>query len=227
MPWKASAAIQEEEVGSGDSYAFPEAFPEFSQSEPTFGLDMLSLLDWSYSDNFDDFNANCWPGGGWVPPMELPNFVVDDLSTLGRSDAQFQPVESLAPSKDDPLHKHLRIPGCRRVDDEQNYPMVWPATQPKHLTLPRLGPSKGSNSLSSYFGLPSIGSRGASILQDVLKAPFEQSVWPSACIPSFPTPQELDHCIDLYFAHFDKVRLPNSVSVAVRCLMHGLHSGFR
>ncbi|OQU95621.1 Fungal specific transcription factor domain-containing protein [Cladophialophora immunda] len=205
MPEMLSAAIQEDEAGSSGSYVFPEVFPDLSQLEPCSGPDMLSLLDWNYPDSFDDFNMTCWPGTGWFPPTEPPNFHFGDLSPSGRSVSQPQPVEAIASPKDDPLHKHLRIPGgSRNPDEEEHYPMLWPATQPKHLTLLRLGPSKSSNSLSSYIGLPSIGSRGASILQDILKAPFEQSIWPAASIPSFPAPQQLDHCIDLYFAHFDK-----------------------
>jgi hypothetical protein len=219
VPEKASAAVQEDEAGSSGSYVFPGLFPDFSQSEPYSGPDVLSLLDWNYPENLDDFNITCWPGTGWSPPAELLNIHVEDLSPSGNSLSQTHPVEPVASSKEDPLHKHLRIPaGSRNVDEEEHYPMLWPATQPKHLILPRLGPSKSSNSFSSYFGLASIGSRGASILQDILKAPFERSLWPSASIPCFPTCQELDHCIDLYFAHFDKVSVQKSIA-AQSCLV--------
>lgn len=201
---KAPTLIQDNVAASTGSYVFPEGFHDLYASDIFPALDMNSFVDLGFPDYNTMLNQNTWPNALWLLSNEQPVLPIDDMEASHMP--AMQAMEDAELSQDDSLHKHMPVPERgRNLDEEDQYPMQWLATQPKCLTLALLGPSKSSNAFSSYFSLPRISSRGALVLEDILKAPYERSVWPLASVPSFPPSEDLDHCIDLYFAHFDKV----------------------
>lgn len=201
---KAPALVQDSVAGSTGSYVFTEGFHDLYASDLFPASDMNSFVDLGFPDFNTMLNLNTWPNALWFLSNEQPVLPIDNM-TASHIPAM-QAMEAAQLSQDDSLHKHMPVSERgRSLDEEDRYPMQWLAAQPKCLTLALLGPSKSSSAFSSYFSLPRISSRGALVLEDILKAPYERLVWPLVSIPSFPPSEDLDHCVDLYFAHFDKV----------------------
>lgn len=197
---------------SSTSYVLPSAFSDLYNSDPFSGLDIHSLLDWTSAENGDDSNSWNWFGLGSQSIIRPPISGADDssLHVPHLIQTQSQSVENVVSQENNSPLEHLEVPESNcNGDSEERYPMLWPATCVQPLTLPALGKSNSSDVLSSYFSLPRLGIHGTSALKDILKVPFEQLVWPLVSIPSFPSSEKLDYCIDLYFAHFDKVSLPH------------------
>lgn len=200
----AHVLAQDSGASSTGSYVFPEGIHDFYASDVFPASEMNSFVDLGFPDYNTMLNLNTWPNALWLLSNEQPALPIDNM-TASQIPA-VQAIEAAHPSLDDSLHKHMPVSDRGRgLDEEDQYPMQWLVTQPKCLTLALLGPSKSSSTFSGYFSLPCIGSRGVLVLEDILKAPYEHPVWPPVSIPSFPPSEKLDRCVDLYFAHFDKV----------------------
>lgn len=220
---KAPALAQDSVTSSTGSYVFPEGFHDFYASDLFAASEMNSFVDLGFPDYNTMLNLNTWPNALWLLSNESPALPIDNMAASHIP--AMEAMEAAQLSLDDSLHKHMPVSDRgRSLDEEDQYPMQWLVTQPKCLTLAPLGPSKSSSAFSGYFSLPRISSHATVVLEDILKAPYERPVWPLVSIPSFPPGENLDRCVDLYFAHFDKV-YSSMAAAPFHHLADILHSG--
>lgn len=75
-----------------------------------------------------------------------------------------------------------------------------------HRVLPALGKElQDATSLPRFYSTTTISSSTSTVLQEFLQLPFQERPWESLNLENFPSNQVLDYCIDLYFAHFNRV----------------------
>lgn len=88
---------------------------------------------------------------------------------------------------------------------DDRWPMEWKAKPVSLATLPSFGKLGDDQKLPSFYRLPSIDQTHVSTLIELLGAPLEKIAWPAVDLSAFPSGLKIDHCIDRYFACFDKV----------------------
>jgi hypothetical protein len=92
--------------------------------------------------------------------------------------------------------------------DNSDHGDPWPleVTRPplKHIVLPPLvdRPQETSHSCGRYFNVTPINDQTWHALHRCIQLPFEHSTLQTVDLRNFPSKDELDQCIDLYFAHF-------------------------
>ncbi|KAJ4175922.1 hypothetical protein NW759_017591, partial [Fusarium solani] len=112
-----------------------------------------------------------------------------------------RPLGDRLPSKDKGPSDCLPSPEYQDVPSPQDpWPMdqhVGPAQQ---LVLPPLNES--FHQPGKHFSTPHVDHSMWEVLQRCVHLPSDQSPWPSIDLRAFPDKETIDHCIDLYFAHF-------------------------
>ncbi|KAL6228769.1 fungal-specific transcription factor domain-containing protein [Aspergillus navahoensis] len=98
----------------------------------------------------------------------------------------------------------LLIPQPRdTLDYGDPWPLETPRPPPRHISLPPLGSDQQeSSSRGRYYTLMPINDRTWHALQKCIQLPFEHNTLQSLSLDNFPSKEKLNHCIDLYFAHF-------------------------
>lgn len=92
--------------------------------------------------------------------------------------------------------------------DNSDHGDPWPleVTRPplKHIVLPPLvdRPQETSHSCGRYFNVTPMNDQTWHALHRCIQLPFEHSTLQTVDLRNFPSKDELDQCIDLYFAHF-------------------------
>jgi hypothetical protein len=167
-----------------------------------------SNLDWIFDSNLNDFSQ---------VELRSPNF--NRLFSGPSMDPAhvFQDQPTLIPLKDTDWAKNgsgevTSIPSLpipvphNQCGPDDPWPMEWHATQGQALELPVLGgQQEGSGSTPIFYPTTPVSPSARMALQDILRAPLMQSPWPILNTPSFPSEEKLNHCIDMYFMHFDRV----------------------
>ncbi|KAH7082309.1 hypothetical protein FB567DRAFT_630709 [Paraphoma chrysanthemicola] len=87
------------------------------------------------------------------------------------------------------------------VDHGDPWPLENSGPPLKEIVLPSLGFDQ-VDARGRYHNLMPINDRTWHALQKCLRLPFEQNTLQTLNLESFPPKEDLDHCIDLYFAHF-------------------------
>lgn len=188
------------------THAFPDAFMDLNRSGPFFEADIENSLDWMFSESFDDVFALTNPHSHdqhGKPPSAL-----HADTTLGPSTSNHGPFLSdayLPSAPKSPLDR-LTVPS---VDDpeypDDRWPMEWSAAPVSLVTLPCLGRPEEDIPPIGYYSLRTISDQHISTLTELLSAPLQRATWPDVNFSAFPTGKKLDHCINRYFVHFDKV----------------------
>ena len=98
----------------------------------------------------------------------------------------------------------LLTPHPQETADAGNpWPMETPRPPQRHVALPALSPAGTSLDVSQrYFSVMALNNRTWHALRKCLMLPVDRSSLQSLSVDEFPTMDQLDHCIDLYFAHF-------------------------
>jgi hypothetical protein len=180
---------------------------------PSTDADLFSGFDWIFNASFDDalpYEARA-DGIMSVQPSQSAGTSkqVSRQAVVGG-----QPSSELDPRR--PIDGTIALTPTDehqpedRGAPEDRWPMEWHAVPVKLLSLPRLG--GGDEHLppqSSHFNIPATTPLTKAHLLNTVQLPMQGSPWQTVSLAEFPTEQMLDHCIDLYFVHFDKVDLPN------------------
>ncbi|KAH8816699.1 fungal-specific transcription factor domain-containing protein [Xylogone sp. PMI_703] len=117
-----------------------------------------------------------------------------------------------------------------RCDPDDPWPMEWYAASIHNSELPMLGHDGDSPfNGASYFGMDPITPITRGKMIDSIRLALERS-WPDINLTNFPSEEKLDHCVDLYFAHFhrtfpiihqptfDPAKDPVVITLAVACI---------
>ncbi|KAJ4152109.1 hypothetical protein NW765_017618 [Fusarium oxysporum] len=101
-------------------------------------------------------------------------------------------------------------PDCLPSPEYQDVPSPqdpWPMDQhvgpTQQLVLPPI--NGGFRQPGKHFSTPNVDHSMWAALQRCVKLPSDQSPWPSIDLSAFPEKETIDHCIDLYFAHFHQM----------------------
>jgi hypothetical protein len=113
------------------------------------------------------------------------------------------------------LQNHHQLSLTTIVNPMTPWPMEWYATSLYNSELPLLGNSRQEEiDGSSFFGMiPDVPDATRESLKFATRLPSGSPMWPELNLDKFPSKQKLDHCNDLYFAHFHRVSLMNCASV--------------
>lgn len=108
--------------------------------------------------------------------------------------------------------RHILLPGLPapiprdRCLPDDPWPMEWHAQATQLSALPPLGNRDYEHSyFARYFPTPPISPSTIADFHDSLQLPLQRSPWQAVTLDVFPSEQKLDHCIDMYFKHFNWV----------------------
>jgi hypothetical protein len=177
-------------------------FPELSNFDQDTSLDWMfrSVDDDSFSMPFAASASGNHPSEENMAPFQVPP-----------RQHNARPIsDDRAPQSDcDEAISQLELPSYRprnRCDPDDPWPMEWYAVDMQRSELPMLGrPEEPDPNAGSYFGMDPISSSTREKMKDTARLAFERTLWPSINLDNFPSRSKLDHCIDLYFAHFHPV----------------------
>ena len=163
----------------------------------------------SFSDFFGDFDINSESNLGWIFG-DLPETYAGFIEPQGPTPSMFSHTlaENLRSSQENrqpmvedmfsPLPTPIPQDRCHPNDP---WPMEWHSTQAPRLILPKLG---GEDVLARHFPTIRIDAALLTTFQESLRLPMERSPW-QATLTVFPDEITLDHLIDMYFVHFQRV----------------------
>jgi hypothetical protein len=177
-------------------------FPELSN------FDQDTSLDWMFR-SVDDNNISMPLGG----PASSNHLSEENMVPFQVPPRQYnaQPMSNdHTPQPDcDEATSQLEQPSYRprnRCTPDDPWPMEWYAVHTQRSELPMLGrPEEPDPNAGSYFGMDPISSSTREKMKDTARLAFERTLWPSINLDKFPSGSKLDHCVDLYFAHFHLV----------------------
>jgi hypothetical protein len=108
------------------------------------------------------------------------------------------------PGEGGPLGSLLIPQPQNLIDHGDPWPLEVARPPLKHIVLPPLNvrEQQASHSCGRYFNLMPVHDRTWHALQRCIRLPFEHNTLQTLDLGNFPSKDELDQCIDLYFAHF-------------------------
>ena len=170
-----------------------------------------SALDWcsanSFSNALEVVESQEWPGTTrlYYPPA-FPSLYQEDQERQ-------QPVGGSVHGENSPTDR-------LRIREEATMAAQARGPAPGHANcLPDLlgGPGRDQSGRTEpfpiQFALPSVDSATHDSLRSCLHLPLLQSPWQPMSLTSFPSGQQLDYFIDLYFSNFDLVRVLRRVGM--------------
>jgi hypothetical protein len=212
-------------------------FMDLSQYAPSTGMDWIfsnslpdtlippsSFLNPTYFE--DDVAAaensayqhNQQPNRPLVPPVEHSQ-MLSQLSIRSSGSTRTEPSPQLSPFSIDlngsaPTEPSSDIPR-NNCEPDDPWPMEWYATSLHNSELPILGnPHDEEIDGSSFFGMIPLTDATIERLKEATRLPSETPMWPELNLDKFPSKQKLDHCIDLYFAHFHRVKFQTMLLIS-------------
>ncbi|KAH8816729.1 fungal-specific transcription factor domain-containing protein [Xylogone sp. PMI_703] len=87
---------------------------------------------------------------------------------------------------------------------ENSWLAEWNTIPVQQLVLPDLGSSDEQVPTMRYYFITPIRSSVRDRLLDTIRRPLQRGPWEEVSLVHFPSNEKLDHCIDLFFAHFNK-----------------------
>jgi hypothetical protein len=162
----------------------PDTFTDYAQLSDVPGLDWLfdgfgSGLDSSFSP----FSSQQHPGG---TPSFNPYW----------QDIQVRPLHAQAPAATYETGQ----------SDRESWVIDSQSAHNHTLELPELGEGQLSTaSQGSYFQLPKTSNSERLRIEKVIENYIQRPLWSRVSIANLPSPDKLDYCIDLFFAHFHPV----------------------
>jgi hypothetical protein len=175
------------------------------------GIDFTSTMDWFWTTDASDdttapadvFSAVTGPDlyNRQLALMSAPQTTFNSARQSEAGDGAVRDeAESLVPTLND-----LLSPQPQAL---YGYGELWPLAQPgppsNQLSLPSLTSDSWESGLYDQFNsIMSINDRTWHALQRCLWLPFEHNSLQTLDLGKFPVANKLDHCIDLYFTHFN------------------------
>ena len=163
---------------------------------------------WIFEDGVDDVFPSMAPS----PRLDLLGVNLE--STIQSRDAE-QPRNSvpadgqLSGAVSEELDDLPQPTPLDRCSPDDVWPMEWHAASNQRLTLPVLGlhPGDYDITLGSFYHLTHISEDARNRLLNSMRLPLERVPWQTVSLANFPSKEKLDHCLDMFFRHFDRVSL--------------------
>ena len=95
-----------------------------------------------------------------------------------------------------------RDPSSRALTEDP-WPFHWHATPSQAIVLPQLSSDDTRLIRPRHFSTRNVQNSTRNELRRALCVPLEKGLWNPVSVDGFPSIDTLDHCIDLYFKHFD------------------------
>jgi hypothetical protein len=86
--------------------------------------------------------------------------------------------------------------------------MEWHSAPAQHLILPTLGAVDENSTEARYYPTVPVNDAARANMQYSIRLPLERVPWQVVSLANFPRNAKLDRCINLYFAHFERVCRP-------------------
>lgn len=196
----------EEGVAGLDSNG-PSSFVPDLRFVPLDSVDFDTNVDWIFDNNNSDYGqSGCFFQNTTNGDEDLLSQFL--LMSAPRVSSQTVIISDDANTGEGVALGGLLIP---RPEETLNHGDPWPleTVQPplKHIVLPCLG-SQGrdpSYMHGRYYNITPINDQTWHALQKCLRLPFEFYTLQTLNLDNFPTKEEIDQCIDLYFAHFQRM----------------------
>lgn len=158
-------------------------------------LNPESNLGWIFGDPFDQ-TFSVFPDA--VNPSALS---AETTGTDNHGDPRLE-EKQLAKGQDiSPLPDPTPQDRCSPNDP---WPMEWHSTAAPCLVLPKLG-NTGQEFHARHYPTTAIDSSLSAKLQETLRLPMLRSPWQPISFREFPSEAKLNHCIDMYFVHFQQI----------------------
>ncbi|KEF51214.1 uncharacterized protein A1O9_12717 [Exophiala aquamarina CBS 119918] len=161
-------------------------------------------LGWIFSNNFEDIFASIPPSPGAAEPKATVGLPVErpELQKFQTGDLLLNDLDTQIAIPDLPL------PTPRdRCSPDDAWPMEWHASTEQRLVLPSLGQSSDGQLIEfgSFYSLSPITETTRATMSGSIRIPLQRIPWQAVSLANFPSKEKLDHCIDLYFRHFDYI----------------------
>lgn len=203
----------------GDSSGGQEnSVPGPAQAQMAFHFSGM-FEDTSYPTNFDSFSWVFEPDLGDVFWSQMPSPMPGPATAIGAGAAQTattqQPVSLTSESQarttvSTPEIEILpRLTTRDRCGPDDAWPMEWHAVSDLSLTLPPLGPHHDdcSSVPGSFYTIANTTEEARAKMLSGLQLPLERIPWQTVSLANFPSTAKIDHCIDMFFRHYDRVCL--------------------
>jgi hypothetical protein len=192
----------------------PDEIPAWSQFD---NMDFSSNLEWIFqSGDLDTSSCTVNPDFQFLAPSSSLFPGPQSRTSNGTLDAH----ETQISGSSVPMHledpENIVISGlptpCPQdsCSPDDPWPMEWHAGPAQKLTLTPLeikrdGSRASGFSISSFYAAPSVSRQTVTNMQRAIRLPANMSPWSNINLDNFPEEAKLNHCIDLYFAHFHPV----------------------
>lgn len=178
----------------------------------------LDSFTWIFEDNLDDVFQSTLPS----PWHDL--LATDFDFSTGKDEAQ--PPETLEQEDweiDESNEEIDELPQPTpqdRCNPDDVWPMEWHAASAQCLTLPNLEPLNQDLNMKtgSFYPIQSVTESMRARLLNSVRLPLERVPWQTTSLANFPSKDKLDHCIDLFFRHFDRVCLAAITELLLKVL---------
>lgn len=167
----------------------------------------VDSFGWVFDNDLDDVFPSMLPS----PRFDIPGMNLDCM--FQESDVEhprnLEQADGQASAESEELDDLPQPTPRDRCSPDDVWPMEWHAASNQRLTLPVLGlPLEDSDmSLGSFYQLPNIDDRSRTRLLNSIRLPLERVPWQTVSLTNFPSNEKLDHCLDMFFRHFDRVSL--------------------
>lgn len=216
-----ASTLQEDLHNPTPSNVFTNNPVEAYLSVPFAESDMQTQLDWIFYDSFDHVFPN---------PIPLQMLPLDSgpLGTSGHAMTLSQEGDIPEQQQADSLHplpyKGRAIPQDiqnSQIDDrvvcDDRWPVEGRISTAQLSTLPSLKDTHDQAPYMSHFSLPPVSDSALAHLRSRLEALSERSPWQPISLTTFPSKEQMDYFIDLYFTHFDRVQLQLQYQISSHC----------
>ncbi|KAJ9604695.1 hypothetical protein H2200_010809 [Cladophialophora chaetospira] len=189
--------------GSDGSQPFGQQLHESYNDFPAMMLDPVQLDDFNISSEsnlgwiFGDFPESFT---GLVESGDSAGTTISDTTKLNLPLAQDSHHNLAHEEMLSPLPTPIPQDRCHPNDP---WPMEWHSTPAPRLVLPKLG-APGEEILARHYPTDRIDAALSTMMQEILRLPMERSPW-QAVLVDFPDHAKLDHCIDMYWVHFQRI----------------------
>lgn len=195
---------------TGMDWIFSNSLPDTSIPPPSFltpiyfGTDAPAAESSAYQQNQQQSD----PVVPSVEQAQTSRFSIDPNGSTRMEPSPLSPF-SIDLNGSPPTEPSSDIPR-NNCEPDDPWPMEWYATSLHNSELPILGnPQDEEIDGSSFFGMIPVTDATIQRLKDATRLPSGSPMWPELNLDKFPSKRKLDHCIDLYFAHFHRVSLTN------------------
>ena len=181
--------------------------PDYSSS--------LTYMDLFSLDPLNE-NLNVQPSFGWIfddlPDVGFQTFPEFDEAfptTPSQHHPNIMPQQStsagITEGPDSRIQAHPLSSADDRTAPEDSWPSDWEYSQAQRLILPDIGGPDETVPAANHYSTSPITTSGRLKIIDSIRIPLDRGPWPNVSLTKFPSCDRLDHCVDLFFVHFNKV----------------------